>query len=87
MVYIDGPTQCVPTSRYRWPLVSHLFADTSEELHAFAASIGLKRQWADQKSRLLHYDLCPSKRLEALFKGAIPLDRDQAVKKHRELRS
>jgi hypothetical protein len=54
----------------------HMWSDTNDtdELHAFAARIGLKRSWA-QLSRGVsgefpHYDLRPSKRELALKSGA-----------------
>ena len=48
---------------HRW---CHMHADTSEELHAFAVRIGLRRKWA-QRSRagLEHYDLTPARRAAA----------------------
>lgn len=40
----------------------HLMADTSDELHAFAARLGLRREWCQHQGRVLeHYDLMPSK--------------------------
>jgi len=41
-----------------------------ERLHAFAASIGLKRSWFQEKSSP-HYDLNGSKRKLALAMGAV----------------
>lgn len=53
----------------------HLFClpeDNLENLHAFAASIGLKRQWFQSKpGRLPHYDLTARKRAAAIREGAI----------------
>jgi len=43
-VYVDDariPARVGPISA-RW---SHLFADSQDELHAFAAGIGLKQSW------------------------------------------
>lgn len=52
----------------------HLVSDTSlEELHAFAAKIGLKRCWFSNKrgKRLPHYDLTTArKRDTAITAGA-----------------
>lgn len=45
----------------------HLIADSREELHAFAASIGLKRCWFHRD----HYDLTSqAKRVTAIAAGA-----------------
>jgi hypothetical protein len=48
----------------------HLYADSVEELHAFAESIGLKRGWFQDKT-LPHYDLTPFMRDKALESGAV----------------
>lgn len=79
-VYVDNariPAR-VGRIRARW---SHLFADTQEELHAFALSIGLKRTWFQpgrpvngRPSRHWHYDVTESKRQAAIAAGAKPLD-------------
>lgn len=48
-----------------------------EELHAFAAKIGLKREWFQDSPRFPHYDLTPYKRVFAIRKGAVQvLSRD-----------
>jgi hypothetical protein len=51
---------------------------TADELHRFAAIIGLHRSWCSDitqpKSHHLHYDLVPSKRRLSIAKGAEPLD-------------
>jgi hypothetical protein len=56
----------------RW---SHLIGDTDEELHAFAALLGLKRSWfqAQRNPALNHYDVVPSVRARAIRMGAIAL--------------
>lgn len=56
----------------RW---CNMFADTDEELHAFAARLGLQRAWAQSMThpnqRFHHYDLVPSKRALAVKRGAV----------------
>jgi len=70
-VYVDDHR--VPWRADRW---SHLLADTTEELHAFAALLGLPprgfhhkpaRPWKD------HYDVPEAKRREAIGLGAEPI--------------
>lgn len=59
----------------KWTGGGHMQADTPEELHAFAARLGLKREWfQDRPGRpeRSHYDLTASKRDLALRLGAIP---------------
>lgn len=47
---------------------SHLTTDGDvEELHRFAARLGLRREWCHDD----HYDLTPGKRLRALAMGAV----------------
>ena len=49
---------------------AHLMADTLEELHRFAALLGLRRSWF-QNGHVPHYDLSPRKRELALEMGAV----------------
>jgi hypothetical protein len=48
-------------------------ADTEDELHVFAARLGLKRSWFQPGSRpeAAHYDLTAGKRSQALVLGAV----------------
>ena len=76
-VYVDDFR--VPWRGDKW---SHLIADTSEELHAFAARLGLHRSrfqhkparpWKD------HYDVPEAKRQQAIGLGARPIPVAQAA--------
>jgi hypothetical protein len=59
------------TYRSSW---SHLTADTKDELHEFAATLGLKRRWFQDKERgLWHYDVTARKRDQAIRLGAQPI--------------
>jgi hypothetical protein len=49
---------------------AHLTADTREELHAFAARLGLRRAWFQDDKVLWHYDITPGKRVQAVHLGA-----------------
>lgn len=56
----------------------HLTADTEQELHTFAARLGLRRSWFQKKSDRdyrWHYDIVPSKRAQAVRLGAQEVDR------------
>jgi len=62
----------------------HMFCDTTpEDLHTFAAKIGMKRSWCSDitqpKSGLLHYDLVPSMRAKAIAHSATVISRNQYV--------
>ncbi|HEY6738767.1 MAG TPA: DUF4031 domain-containing protein [Actinopolymorphaceae bacterium] len=54
----------------RW---SHLLADTREELHEFAARLGLKREWFQDHETRWHYDVTEAVRERALELGAQPI--------------
>lgn len=74
----------------RW---CHLIADTEDELHAFAAGIGLARAWYQQpkgvlggppipsslKAQFWHYDVTASRRAAAVRAGAIEVTRRQLL--------
>lgn len=69
---------------YRGMRMSHLTADTVEELHEMAETIGLKREWF-QKGSHPHYDVSESKRQQALVHGAIEETvRDGAIRRMRQ---
>ena len=70
-VYIDTMQPCMTNSKWRHETVCHLMADSLEELHEFADSIGLKRSWFQSSARFPHYDLTEGKRNIAVKKGAI----------------
>jgi Protein of unknown function (DUF4031) len=63
-VYIDD-------ARIRWRGMewSHLVADTADELHTAAERLGLRREWAQDKGRTLHYDLPEHLRAKAIALG------------------
>jgi hypothetical protein len=58
--------------------MSHLMADTKEELHAMADKIGVHRRWF-QNGSTPHYDICESKKKLALDLGAVPADRGKVI--------
>jgi hypothetical protein len=63
-VYVDDAR--IPSRGYRW---SHLLADTPEELHEAAGRLGLRREWAQERGRTLHYDLPDELRERAIALG------------------
>jgi hypothetical protein len=60
-VYVDD-------ARIRWRGLewSHLVADTPDELHRAAERLGLRREWAQERGRTLHYDLPEHVRARAI---------------------
>jgi hypothetical protein len=69
-VYVDDAS--VPWRGQRW---AHLMADTLEELHAFAAALGLPRRAFQDKTSGAHYDITLAMREQALALGAVPVSR------------
>lgn len=64
----------------RW---AHLMADTLDELHAFAARLGLPRRAFQDRRSGAHYDVDAALRSIALALGAQPISRhrDRALVK------
>lgn len=74
-VYVD---ECI------WPfgrmMMCHMLADTEQELLAMADKIGVARKWIQRKScRPTHFDICKSKRVQAVSNGAIECNRKEIV--------
>lgn len=63
---------------YRGMLMSHMLADTVDELHAMADRVGMKRKWF-QDHGTPHYDICQAKRALAIAAGAAVADRRKVV--------
>jgi hypothetical protein len=73
----------------RWRGGGHLQADTPEELHAFAARMGLRREWFQSKPGRPendHYDLTNTARTLALELGAIAEDRRAGTRRRQAIR-
>ena len=73
----EGKSQAQRVGAKHGHLWCHLFADQADcqELHDFAARLGMKRQWFQGD----HYDLVPGRRTRAIELGAQPVDRTAAV--------
>lgn len=83
MIYVDA------LINWGWRLgpSCHLVADSLEELHAFAARLGMRRSWFQDDPKLPHYDLTVKRRARAVELGAVELDRREMVAKMRALRA
>ena len=68
-------------------IMCHMLADTLDELHAFAALLGLKPEWFQGDASTPHYDLSLTNRRRALALGAIELDRRGTARLIRHLRA
>lgn len=77
-VYVDD-MHLYPAGQLGRMKMSHLLADTDEELHAMADKIGVARRWHQAPPRHdSHYDIAMSKRAHALAHGAIAITWRQA---------
>ncbi len=87
-VYVDDwrqPATVGPVTA-RW---SHLTADTTEELHRFAADLGMRRAWFQGHPHdplRDHYDVTDRLRDEAISLGALPVTWRQAARARRQRR-
>lgn len=73
-IYVDNSR--VPFKGKIW---CHLMADTLEELHSFASTIGVKKCWFHSSASYPHYDITIEKKLLALKYGAAIADRKTII--------
>lgn len=66
-------------------IMCHMLADTLDELHAMAKTIGMRSSWYQPLS-FPHYDVCQMRKVKAIEHGAIQVDRRQIVHIKRRLR-
>lgn len=74
MVYVDDSK--VLKHGYAW---FHLMADSIQELHEFAASIGMPARAFHRGARHPHYDVTARQRQRALQHGAVAISARDAV--------
>jgi hypothetical protein len=82
-VYVDNAA-----NQFGRMVMCHMIADTPDELHAMADRIGVARRWfqAPPKASFWHYDICKSKRAEAVVAGAVECDRNTFIAALRRIR-
>lgn len=81
-VYVDSEE-----IQWRGRAWCHLVADSLDELHAFAAHLGLQRRWFQDRSFYPHYDVTVSVRDRALRIGAVDADRETIIARCKLMRS
>lgn len=79
-VYIDDAQ-----IMYKGKLRYHMIADSLPELHAFAASVNIKRCWYHAQKRHPHYDITHDQKAFALTQGAIEIGDAEFVALARKL--
>ena len=77
-VYVDDMYK-IPMGKFGRMKMSHLGADTIEELMDMADKIGVSRRWF-QRDPYPHFDICMSKRVEAIAAGAKEVTMREIVK-------
>lgn len=82
-VYVDHAK-----NGYGRMVMSHMIADTLDELHAMADAIGVQRRWFQTAppASFPHYDIAQTKRALAVEHGAIEVDARTLVGHIRRLR-
>ncbi len=70
-VYVDDMWR-TKMGQYRGMKMSHMVADTLEELHEMAGKIGVQRKWFQEPPKVSHphYDICFAMREKAVGFGA-----------------
>lgn len=79
-VYVDDMYKS-PMGEYRGMKMSHLIADSTEELLKFVDKIGVQRKWIQKKGTgYEHFDISISKRDLAVKNGAIEVSMRELAK-------
>lgn len=84
-VYVDDAAMAWRGKRWY-----HLTADSTDELHDFAARLGLKREWFQQSAYRReedHYDVTDHFRDLAILLGAIPESWREGARRRRAARA
>ena len=82
-VYVDDMYR-VPLGQFGRMKMSHMIADSTEELLAMADRIGLARRWLQHGGTTReHFDIALSKRAEAVKAGAVEITLREYVAKVR----
>lgn len=71
-VYVDD-MYLYPMGQFGRMKMSHMIADSDDELHAMADRIGIARRWFQDKFSGPHYDIAKSKRALAVQFGAVEI--------------
>ena len=77
----------VGTKEYKYGrmIMSHMAADTLEELHQMAESIGVAKRHFQNKKGKPHYDICKQNKQKAIVLGAIEISDKKIIELYRML--
>ena len=78
-VYVDQLSPTIRSEKWRHGKACHLYADDVGELHEFAAEIGLRPWWFQDRPGFPHYDLTAGMRRKAVERGAVEHDKFKMV--------
>ena len=81
MVYIDNAL-----ISFNGQLWCHMMADSLDELHSFAAYIGVSSNWFHKDASYPHYDITIQTKQNALCLGATAVDRKQIIECGKKLK-
>jgi hypothetical protein len=73
--------------KYGRMIMSHMVADTLEELHLMAENIWIAKRHFQNKKGKPHYDICKQNKQKALELGAIEVDDRDLIRLFRALAS
>jgi len=86
-VYVDN-MYLFPMGRFRRMKMSHMIADTTEELMAMADRIGVARKWVQQAGTPdEHFDVSMGAREKAIEAGAVEISMRELAQKCRDRRA
>lgn len=80
-VYVDNIK-----AKWRGKVWCHMVADSIDELHEFAISLGLRKAWFQDRASYPHYDITLNMRSKALSLGAHEGDKKTVIECAKKLR-
>lgn len=80
MVYVG-----IREYKFRGMIMSHMAADSLEELHAMAKNIGVDRRHFQDKPGKPHYDICKQNKTKAIKLGAVEVDDRKLIELYRRI--
>ena len=70
--------------QYGRMIMSHMAADTLDELHQMAHNIGINKKHFQDKTNKPHYDICKRSKSKAIKLGAIEINDRKLIELYRK---